>query len=62
MSPYEMSRKYAGTNSYVDLCNHCFDGLDITASANESLNKFIDIEEDDQFDPTEDGYPWEERE
>ena len=27
MSEFELTRKYAGTNRYVDLCNKCFSSI-----------------------------------
>lgn len=27
MSEFELTRKYAGTQQYVDLCNDCFDSI-----------------------------------
>jgi hypothetical protein len=37
LTDYESTRKYANTNNYIDLCNHCFSGVYIQTEDRQDL-------------------------
>ncbi len=52
MNEFEMTRKYADSGEFVDLCNHCFstirDQVDVLERAefeNEIVEEDVDLEE-----------------
>lgn len=51
LSDFESTRKYSGTNEYVDLCNSCFflsDHANINVEEREDLRDFITVEKEDE--------------
>lgn len=54
LTDFEATRKYAGSNTFVDLCNKCFKEADIPEIVERyDLKTTEDIEEDDLADITD---------
>lgn len=50
MNEFEMTRKFVGSGTYVDLCNHCFSYIkgEVDVVERPDLKEYEDWEEDDE--------------
>ncbi len=46
MTEFEMTRKYAGTQKYVDLCNDCFDPIKREVPVEERQDLYHEFSEE----------------
>ncbi len=53
LNDFELTRKYASTGEYADMCNRCSEDLDIAFITRDDLSPFEQTE-DDEFEIEDD--------
>lgn len=46
LSEFELTRKYANTQEYVDLCNHCFKTIEHEVAVEERQDLYHELSEE----------------